>query len=722
MLLLHAYINKVGKFAEKVSSFLLITSLISVFLILSTRQTSSQTSAPITISSRVSSSSDDAEEAQSTGSVDLSSSDLELGAEDGTSSTLQLVGMRFTNLQIPQGASILNAYIEFEVDETGSASTNLTIKGQGADNPTTFVNQTRNITFRPATNASVAWNNLPGWTVVSEKKVTPDISSIIQEIVNRPGWTNGNSLVLTIEGTGRRTAESYNGESANAPLLVVTYIPSGALTPTPTPNPSPTPTPTPFPEGTIRFAVIGDYGDDSADEARVANLVNSWNPDFVVTTGDNNYPDGEATTIDTNIGKYYSQYIGNYQGSYGLGSFTTRFWPSLGNHDWHTITCGALGCNGAYFDYFTLPNNERYYDVDMGLVHLYSIDSDSGEPDGRDSNSVQANWLQSKLATSSSCFDIVFFHHPPYSSGRHGSTTTMRWPFISWGAESVMNGHDHLYERLDVGGTPYFVNGAGGNGLYTFDNLGTLPAGVTSVIRYNENHGAMLVTATTLGITYQFYNANSVLVDNYNVAKDCSAPSPTPSPTNSPTSTPTPIESPIPSPTPTLTPTPSIIPTPTPSGNQQTLTFTATEDASLYGSSPNKNYGTATKLETDGSPLKRFVTKFSVTGVGAGTVISAKLRLFNVDSSSSGGSFHQAATTWNEGSVTWNTQPALGSTFAALGSVVKNNWYEVNVASFVNGDGTYAFGVDSSSSNGADYTSSEGNASQRPQLVVTVLY
>ena len=224
----------------------------------------------------------------------------------------------------------------------------------------------------------------------------------------------------------------------------------------------------------------------------------------------------------------------------------------------------------------------------------------------------------------------------------------------------------------------------------------------------------MLVTTTPLDITYQFYNANGVLVDNYNVAKDCSAPYPTPSPTNSPTSTPTPIESPIPSPTPTLTPTPS--------GNQQTLTFTATEDASLYGSSPNKNYGTATKLETDGSPLKRFVTKFSVTGVGAGTVISAKLRLFNVDSSSSGGSFHQAATTWNEGSVTWNTQPALGSTFAALGSVVKNNWYEVNVASFVNGDGTYAFGVDSSSSNGADYTSSEGNASQRPQLVVTVLY
>lgn len=109
------------------------------------------------------------------------------------------------------------------------------------------------------------------------------------------------------------------------------------------------------PGSSYRFGVIGDYGVDNAKEAAVAAVVADWDPDFVITTGDNNYPDGEAATIDQNIGQYYSQFIGNYQGSYGQGSPSNRFWPSLGNHDWHTINCNPGGCSGAYFDYFTLP-------------------------------------------------------------------------------------------------------------------------------------------------------------------------------------------------------------------------------------------------------------------------------------------------------------------------------------------------------------------------------
>ncbi|HMN29556.1 MAG TPA: metallophosphoesterase, partial [Caldilineaceae bacterium] len=169
--------------------------------------------------------------------------------------------------------------------------------------------------------------------------------------------------------------------------------------------------------------MIGDYGRDNANEARVATLVDSWGPDFVITTGDNNYPDGEAATIDATIGQYYSQFIGNYQGAYGLGSVTNRFWPSLGNHDWHSITCAVDSCSGAYFDYFTLPDHERYYAVDLGLIHLFALDSDGSEPDGRDQNSLQADWLRKQLAASTACYNLVYFHHPPYSSGRHGSNT-----------------------------------------------------------------------------------------------------------------------------------------------------------------------------------------------------------------------------------------------------------------------------------------------------------
>jgi len=271
----------------------------------------------------------------------------------------------------------------------------------------------------------------------------------------------------------------------------------------------------------LRFAVIGDYGSDSKAERRVAGLVDGWNPDFVITAGDNNYPRGAASTIDVKIGKYYSGFIGNYQGTYGLGSQINRFWPSLGNHDWDGMQCNSPGCSGAYLDYFTLPGNERYYEADLGLVHLYALDSDSREPDGRSSSSIQADWLQAALAASTSCFDVVYFHHPPYSSGRHGSSTSMRWPFQAWGADVVISGHDHLYERIDADGFPYFVNGSGGAGLYGFPNVGTLPPGVVSVVRYNQDYGAMLVTATNTGITYQFFNASGVKIDELSVGKDC---------------------------------------------------------------------------------------------------------------------------------------------------------------------------------------------------------
>src|SRR5690349_3582280 len=103
-----------------------------------------------------------------------------------------------------------------------------------------------------------------------------------------------------------------------------------------------------------RFAIIGDYGDPSQPGqpvADVANMVAGWSPEFVVTVGDNNYVFGQASTIDPNIGAYYSNFIGNYQGVYGPGSAINRFFPSLGNHDWES---GALplGCQ-PYLDYFT---------------------------------------------------------------------------------------------------------------------------------------------------------------------------------------------------------------------------------------------------------------------------------------------------------------------------------------------------------------------------------
>ncbi|MBU0510162.1 MAG: metallophosphoesterase [Chloroflexi bacterium] len=147
-----------------------------------------------------------------------------------------------------------------------------------------------------------------------------------------------------------------------------------------------------------RFAVIGDYGLAGDLERDVANMIKNWSPDFIITTGDNNHPDGAAETIDKNIGQYFHTYIYPYVGQYGDGADVNRFFPTLGNHDW--TTSKAL----PYFDYFTLPGNERYYDFVWGPVHLFAIDSDSREPDGVGRSSVQAQWLQEKKI---SCFIIT---------------------------------------------------------------------------------------------------------------------------------------------------------------------------------------------------------------------------------------------------------------------------------------------------------------------------
>ena len=159
--------------------------------------------------------------------------------------------------------------------------------------------------------------------------------------------------------------------------------------------------------------------------------------------------------------------------------------------------------------------------------------------------------------------------------------------------------------------------------------------------------------------------------------------------------------------------------TPPTSGGQ--LTFAPTDDAYIRSDMPGSNFGQATTVQTDGSPLKDFLMRFSVSGIGTKTITSATLRLYCVDPSDAGGTFRPTATSsWNEGSVTWANAPAaLSAPTATRGSVTAGTWVTVDVKAFVTGDGVVSFRVSSSSSNGADYTSSEGAAGFTPQLIVT---
>jgi tartrate-resistant acid phosphatase type 5 len=260
-----------------------------------------------------------------------------------------------------------------------------------------------------------------------------------------------------------------------------------------------------------RFAAVGDYGYASQSELDVSTLIKSWSPDFVITTGDNNYDFGSAATIDPNIGQYYHEFIFPYSGSYGTGAATNLFFPSLGNHDWETANAQP------YIDYFALPGNERYYDYVMGPVHLFALDSDDREPDGTDRFSTQALWLRSALSASTSEWNIVYFHHAPYSSGLHGASPTMQWPFTLWGADAVIAGHDHTYERILQNGIPYFVNGLGGRSIYAFN---TPISG--SQLRYNSDYGAMLVDAGSTEMTFQFITRTGLVIDTFTLKKPTS--------------------------------------------------------------------------------------------------------------------------------------------------------------------------------------------------------
>lgn len=255
--------------------------------------------------------------------------------------------------------------------------------------------------------------------------------------------------------------------------------------------------------GSVTFAVIGDYGWGGTDEADVAALVQGWHPDFIVTTGDNNYPAGAADTIDATIGQYYHDYIAPYTGTYGAGATANAFFPVLGNHDWLATDAQP------YRDYFTLPGNERYYTVTRGPVQFVMVDSDSNEPDGIGVSSAQATWARTVLLGSTATWQLVLMHHPPYSSSSvHGSTPAVQWPYAAWGGDLVFAGHDHIYERLSVAGLTYIVNGAGGAPLYAFGTA--LPE---SVIRDNSAHGAQLCTATIVQLTCRYITTAGTVVD-----------------------------------------------------------------------------------------------------------------------------------------------------------------------------------------------------------------
>ena len=233
----------------------------------------------------------------------------------------------------------------------------------------------------------------------------------------------------------------------------------------------------------VTIAIIGDYGYIGPEAEAVSKLVKLWTPDAIVTTGDNLYGTGK-----------YADVVGHYYGNYTM-------FPSMGNHDWDN------GNYRYYMNYFGFP---RYYDVVQGPIHFFILDSDPREPNGVTVNSIQAHWLYEQLIKSDATWKIVILHHPPYSSDSvHGSMSHVQWPYAEWGADIIISGHSHTYERIEYDGIVYIVNGLGGNPK-TY-NFGLPLEG--SVIRITDTWGAQRITATSTTLCLKFITIDNIVRD-----------------------------------------------------------------------------------------------------------------------------------------------------------------------------------------------------------------
>jgi len=455
---------------------------------------------------RVGSGNDDAEEA-APGGVSLNSSDLELVFD----STNQKVGLRFTNMAIPPRAAITRAYVQFETDETQSEATNLLIEGQAADNAATFGTAKSGISSRPRTAASVRWSP-PAWTLVGEagtNQRSPELAGVIQEIVNRAGWTSGNALALLITGTGHRTASAFEGKAAGAALLHIEY---GSGSPRAPSNTAPPTISGSAQEGQTLRADPGSWNGtapisygyqwrrcDSAG-ANCTDIVPGSDLTYmvaaadvgrtlrVVATGSNGVGSGTATSAQTSVvaaagtadpviaaaGDICSsatncdptarlveqinptRALTLGDNAYEDGSpsqFASYYEPNWGRFKAKTSPTPGNhdyhlpGASG-YYGYFGALAPAEYYSYDIGSWHLIALNSEISVS----SSSAQLNWVRSDLAAHPNRCTLAYWHKPRFSSGTvHGGSASFDpfWQALhAAGAEIVLVGHEHNYERF----------------------------------------------------------------------------------------------------------------------------------------------------------------------------------------------------------------------------------------------------------------------------------
>ncbi|MEN8161247.1 MAG: hypothetical protein ABFS41_14340, partial [Myxococcota bacterium] len=442
------------------SSWLLLLSTLLLGLV-----SSPVRAATVTVESRVAASSDDAEERVGSTKLSTTSSDLEMVDDDGL---LQTIGLRFTGLEIPQGALIIDAWVQFEVDEETIDPASLTFRAQAADDPPTFTEVDDDVVGRATGSAAETWTP-PPWPergVAGPDQRAGGLAPLIQEVVDRPGWASGNALVLIVTGSGTRTAESFDGTPGGAPLLHVAFDAPGLDFPPSVVLEEPgnlamlslgqdatfsatasdpedgdvsaSLTWTSSRDGPIGAggsfvtsslsegihtvtAVASDSGGQTDSVAFAIQVVDGYH--VLVGAGDisectTDHDEETAALLDQTFGTvftagdnaYSNGTIGEFQGCYDptWGRHKQRTRPSLGNHDLNTPDAAG------YFTYFGAaagPAPGGYYSFDVDAWHVVVLNAECSQvPGGCGRASPQGQWLARDLAANPSVCTAAIMH------------------------------------------------------------------------------------------------------------------------------------------------------------------------------------------------------------------------------------------------------------------------------------------------------------------------
>ena len=550
-------------------------------------------------------------------------------------------------------------------------------------------------------------------------------------------------------------ASLSDGQDA-APAAISLTFANGVTSPPTNPN-----TFIPYvPSAPAQPFIVAATGDGASGvTASVTDRIASWNPGMFLYLGDV-YEKGTFTEFRNWYGTPTTFF----------GQFRSITNPVIGNHEYEN------GAAPGYFDYWdNIPN---YYSYDAAGWHFIALNSNSAlislAP-----GSPQYQWLVQDLANSTALCTIAYFHHPVYSVGPQGDTPQMNaaWQLMAQsGVDVVVTGHDHDYQRwlaLDLNGNPnsqgitQFVVGTGGHGIQGFVRSDPrMPLGFDTT---PNALGALKMSLGTSSMMYQYINAAGTSLD-MGIIPCHDKPVDTTPPT-----TPTGLTATLNSQAyvnlqwgastddvgingytiyrdgaalatvvaPNLTYTDTTVQGNTtynytvdtydlsgnhsPQSNTATITIPninaqtiiVTADSYVNGDSPGTNYGSATTLRTDASPVQRSYLRFDVPALSS-NIVSATLRVYATGTNNTGYTLWDTSGGWNETTINFSNAPGLGNTLGNSGQIAANTWTQVDVTSFVTGTGSYNFAMSTTSSTATIFTSRNGTAANRPQLVLRV--